>query len=267
MAAKSVVVEDLVLRYGRRRALRGASFSLDAGEVFGLLGPNGAGKTSVLRVLVGLRRAESGRALVLGHDVAAEAREVRQLIGYVPQALSADGSLTGRENADLLARLYGLHGRTRRDRVGDVLDLMGLADAADALVQTYSGGMVRRLEIACALVGHPRVLLLDEPTLGLDPGARRGVWAHLNAQRAEAGTSVLVTTHYMDEAQEHCDRVAVLSGGRVLAEGPPAALRAGIGPDATLEDVFVSLTGTRLGEGRRGLHEVGRTRRAARRLG
>jgi ABC-2 type transport system ATP-binding protein len=267
MAKRAVVAEQLVLRYGKVEALRGASFSVEAGHVFGLLGPNGAGKTSVLRVLTGLRRPQSGRAWVLGHDVAAEPRAVRRLIGYVPQAVSADGSLTGRENAALFARLYGQHGRMRRERVDHVLGLMGLAAVADALVQTYSGGMVRRLEIACALVSRPRVLFLDEPTLGLDPGARRGVWEHLHAQRADCVMSVLVTTHYMDEAQQHCDRVAVLSAGRVLAEGAPTALRAGLGPDATLEDVFISLTGTGLGEGRRGLHEVGRTRRAARRLG
>jgi ABC-2 type transport system ATP-binding protein len=267
MAKRAVVAENLVLRYGKVQALRGASFSLDAGQVFGLLGPNGAGKTSVLRVLTGLRRAQSGRAWVLGHDVAVEPRSVRRLIGYVPQALSADGSLTGRENASLFARLYGLHGRLRRGRVDDVLDLMGLAAVADDLVQTYSGGMVRRVEIACALVSRPRVLLLDGPTLGLDPGARRGVWDHLHARRSDGGMSVLVTTHYMDEAEQHCDRVAVLNGGRVLAEGAPAVLRATLRPDATLEDVFISLTGTGLGEGRRGLHEVGRTRRAARRLG
>ena len=264
---KSVVVDDLVLRYGKVDALRGASFSVEAGEVCGLLGPNGAGKTSVLRVLVGLRRPQSGRAWVLGHDVTVDPRSVRRLIGYVPQALSADGSLTGRENASLFARLYGLRGRSRRDRVDGVLTLMGLAGAADDLVRTYSGGMVRRLEIACALVGRPRVLLLDEPTLGLDPGARRRVWEHLHSQRYEAGTSVLVTTHYMEEAQEHCDRVAVMSAGRVLAEGTPAGLRSDLAAGSGLEDVFLALTANGLGEQRGGFREVGRTRRTARRLG
>lgn len=267
MDAKAVVVEDLVVRYGGVEAVRRASFSVGAGEVFGLLGPNGAGKTSVLRVLVGLRRPQSGCAWVLGHDVAREPRTVRRVIGYVPQALSADGSLTGRENASLFAKLYGLPTRSRRDRIDNVLSLMGLAPAADALVQTYSGGMVRRLEIACALLSSPRVLRLDEPTLGLDPGARRGVWEHLHGQRAENGMSVLVTTHYMEEAQQHCGRVAVMSAGRVLAEGTPAELRAGQDPDATLEDVFITLTGARLSHDEGGLRELRRTRRTARRLG
>jgi ABC-2 type transport system ATP-binding protein len=267
MPVKSVVVEDLMVRYGKVEALRGASFSMESGQVFGLLGPNGAGKTSVLRVLVGLRRPVSGRAWVLGHDVAVEPRSVRRLVGYVPQAISADGSLTGRENASLFARLYGLRGRGRRNRIDHVLDLMGLGAVADSLVQTYSGGMVRRLEIACALVSRPRVLLLDEPTLGLDPGARLGVWEHLHAQRSEADMSVLVTTHYMEEAQEHCDRVAVMSGGQVLAEDTPTRLRSALGLNVTLQDVFIALTGTGLDEERGGLHEVRRTRRTARRLG
>ncbi len=264
---KSVVVQDLVVSYGEVEAVRGTSFSVGAGEVFGLLGPNGAGKTSVLRVLVALRRPQGGQAWVLGREVTADPRAVRRVIGYVPQALSADGSLTGRENAFLFARLYGLEPRRRRARIDEVLGLMGLGPAADALVQTYSGGMVRRLEIACALISSPRVLLLDEPTLGLDPGARRGVWEHLHRQRDESEMTILVTTHYMDEAQQHCDRVAVMSAGQVLAEDTPADLRARLRPDATLEDVFIALTGTGLGEDKGGMREVARTRRTARRLG
>jgi ABC-2 type transport system ATP-binding protein len=267
MPVKSVVVDNVTLHYGTVEALHGVSITVEAGDVVGLLGPNGAGKTSVLRVLVGLRRPTSGRAWVLGHDVAADVRSVRRLVGYVPQAISADGSLTGRENASLFARLYGLSGRRRRERVAHVLSLMGLDAVADSLVSSYSGGMVRRLEIACALVSSPRVLLLDEPTLGLDPGARRGVWEHLHAQRSEADMSVLVTTHYMEEAQEHCARVVVLSDGQVLAEDTPTGLRSGLGPGATLEDVFIALTGTGLSEGKGGLHEVRRSRRTARRLG
>jgi ABC-2 type transport system ATP-binding protein len=264
----ALVVEDLVVRYGAVEAVAGASFCVPAGQVFGLLGPNGAGKTSVLRVLVGLVRPHAGRALVAGHDVAREPRAVRRLIGYVPQALSADGSLTGRENATLFARLYGMAGRDRRRRTTEVLDLMGLGATADALVHTYSGGMVRRLEIACALISSPRVLFLDEPTLGLDPGARRGVWEHLDRQRRETDMTVLVTTHYMDEAAQHCGRVAVISGGTIRAEGPPAELVSDMGrPGTTLEDVFIALTATGPQEGGRGLREVARGRRAGRRLG
>lgn len=265
---KSVVVEDLVVRYGEVEALRGASFSRRAGEVLGLLGPNGAGKTSVLRVLTTLLRPARGHAWILGHDVTREAATVRRLIGYVPQALSADGSLTGRENASLFARLYGLARGSRRGRVQEALDLMGLGPAADDVVRTYSGGMIRRLEIACALLSSPRVLLLDEPTLGLDPIARRAVWDHLEERRRETGMSLLVTTHYMEEADERCDRVAVMSSGQVLAEGTPAELRARSGqPGGTLEDVFVALTGTGLTESKGGLGEVTRVRRTARPLG
>lgn len=261
------MVEDLVVRYGAVEAVKGASFSVEAGQVFGLLGPNGAGKTSVLRVLVTLLRPHSGRAYVLGHDVGREPRAIRRLIGYVPQAISADGSLTGRENAILFAKLYGLGGAHGRARVEEVLALMGLAPAGDALVRTYSGGMIRRLEIACALVSSPRVLLLDEPTLGLDPAARRSVWEHLEQQRVAAGTSIVVTTHYMEEADQHCDRVAVMSAGRVQGEGTPDDLRARVGrADATLEDAFITLTGTRLEEAPGGLREVGRARRTGRRL-
>lgn len=282
-AVRAVEVEDLVVAYGHVQAVRGVSFAVEPGEVFGLLGPNGAGKTSVLRVLVALKRPSAGRALVLGHAVTAEPRAVRRLIGYVPQALSADGSLTGRENAELSARLYRVPARERRDRVDAVLGLMGLGGAGDDLVHTYSGGMIRRLEIACALVSSPRLLLLDEPTLGLDPGARRSVWEYLQHERAETGMSILVTTHYMEEAQQHCDRVAVMTAGQVLARGTPGELRAGMGPEATLEDVFVAMTGSGLGaelgrgDGGRGgggggrpkgggMRDVTRTRRAAKRL-
>ena len=264
---RSVIVEDLGLRYGPVAALQGVSFAVQPGEIFGLLGPNGAGKTSVLRVLVGLRRPGSGRAQVLGYDVATHLRTVRRLVGYVPQAVSADGSLSGRENLTFFARLYGLRGGKRRSRVEHLLHLIDLEAVAGQLVQTYSGGMVRRLEVACALVASPQVLLLDEPTLGLDPAARRSVWAHLHTQSAETGMSVLVTTHYMEEAQEHCDRVAVLSSGQVLAEATPTALRAGMAPDARLEDVFLALTATSPDQDTAGFRAAGRARRTGRRLG
>jgi ABC-2 type transport system ATP-binding protein len=265
---RSVVVEDLVVRYGTLEAVSGASFAVEDGEVFGLLGPNGAGKTSVLRVLVTLLRPHSGQACICGHDVSRNARKVRMAIGYVPQAISADGSLTGRENAALFTKLYGVDRRQRRARIDETLALMGLSESRDTVVQEYSGGMVRRLEIACALLGTPRVLILDEPTLGLDPAARRGVWDHLQRERAARGMTILITTHYMEEAQQHCDRVAVLSSGEILAEATPTELRARADrKDATLEDVFIALTASEHENGRGGLREVGRTRRAARRLG
>lgn len=185
----------------------------------------------------------------------------------MPQALSADGALTGRENAILFARLHGVPRRQLRTRVGDLLELMGLAQVADELVRTYSGGMVRRLEIAMALLATPRVLLLDEPTLGLDPIARRGIWDHLHAVRRDTGMTIFTTTHYLEEAEEHCDRVAVMSGGRVLAAGSLDELRAVTGrAHGSLEDIFVAVAGE-LPEARGGLREVSRVRRTGRRLG
>jgi ABC-2 type transport system ATP-binding protein len=264
---KALVVDDLVVRYGDVEAVRGAGFGVEAGEVFGLLGPNGAGKTSIMRVLTTLLRPAAGRAWVLGHEVAAEAATVRRLIGYVPQALSADGSLTGRENATLFARLHGIPAAERRPRIDQMLELMDIAGAADRVVRSYSGGMVRRLEIACALLHRPRLLLLDEPTIGLDPVARRAVWRHLAEMREETGLTMLVTTHLMEEAEEQCQRVAVMSAGVIRAEGSPVELRDALGAEGgTLEDVFVSLTSGTQAQGGE-FHDIGRARRTARRLG
>jgi len=264
---KALIVDDLVVRYGDFVAVRGAGFGVEAGEVFGLLGPNGAGKTSIMRVLTALLRPASGRAWILGHEVGAEAATVRRLIGYVPQALSADGSLTGRENASMFARLHALPRRDRGSRVDELLELMDLTSAADRVVRSYSGGMVRRLEIACALLHRPRLLLLDEPTIGLDPVARRAVWRHLAELREETGVTLLVTTHSMEEAEEECHRVAVMSAGEIRGEGTPQELRAALGvPGGTLEDVFVSLTTDTEPEGG-DLRAISRARRTARRLG
>ena len=264
---KALIVDELVVRYGDFLAVQGAGFGVEAGEVFGLLGPNGAGKTSIMRVLTTLLRPAAGRAWILGHEVTAEAATVRRLIGYVPQALSADGSLTGRENASLFAQLHRVPRPERAERIDAMLDLMDIGGAADRVVRSYSGGMVRRLEIACALLHRPRLLLLDEPTIGLDPVARRAVWRHLAEMRAETGLTMLVTTHLMEEAEEQCQRVAVMSGGQIRGEGTPHDLRASLGAaGGTLEDVFVALTtGTEVEGG--DLRDISRTRRTARRLG
>jgi len=266
--ARSLVIEDLVVAYGSVQAVRGASFSVAAGTVLGLLGPNGAGKTSILRVLTTLVAPAGGRAWILGHDVAREPAVVRRLIGYVPQSLSADGSLTGYENAALFAKLYGLPRRGRQARIHEVLAIMGIDDAGDQTVRSYSGGMIRRLEIACALLNSPRMLFLDEPTVGLDPAARRTVWRHLTQLRTDTDATLLVTTHSMEEAEEHCQRVVVMSAGEIRAEGTPAALRADLGrPGGTLEDVFVALTESESQPTRGDLGDVRGRRRAARRLG
>jgi ABC-2 type transport system ATP-binding protein len=188
---------------------------------------------------------------------------VRRAIGYVPQSLSADGTLTGRENVSLFARLFDVPRRDRRARVDEALDAMGLAEAADRMVKTYSGGMVRRLELAQALINKPRLLILDEPTIGLDPVARAALWEKVTG----LGTTVLITTHYMDEADQHCDRVALMHRGRIRALGTPQELKAGLGVDATLEDVFGHYTGDTLAETEGGFRDVHSTRRTARRLG
>jgi ABC-2 type transport system ATP-binding protein len=266
--AKSLLVEDLVVRYGDIEAVHGVSFSIATGEVLGLLGPNGAGKTSVLRVLTTLVPPFRGRAWLLGHEVSREPAVVRRLIGYVPQSLSADGTLTGRENASLFARLYAVPRPERRARIDEALKMMGIDDAADQVVRTYSGGMVRRLEVACALLHSPRLLFLDEPTVGLDPVARRMVWRHLDRLREDTGVTLLVTTHSMEEAEEHCGRLVVMTAGEVRAEGTPGDLRSHLGrPGGTLEDVFVALTESDRQQTRGDLGAVRGSRRAARRLG
>jgi ABC-2 type transport system ATP-binding protein len=232
------------------------------------LGPNGAGKTSTIRMLVTLVPPDAGTATVGGYDIVRQADSVRRLIGYVPQALSADGTLTGRENLAVFARLYDVPRREQRARVAEALAFMDLTEAADRLVRTYSGGMIRRLEIAQTLIHRPAVLFLDEPTVGLDPVARRNVWHHLDALRAQYGTTLFLTTHYMEEADVLAHRVAIMNRGKIVALGSPAALKAGVGtPDATLEDAFAYYTGDRLEDTGGTYENVRNARRTARRLG
>ncbi|MFC4585413.1 ATP-binding cassette domain-containing protein [Sphaerisporangium corydalis] len=266
----AVLCEELRYRFGEHRAVDGVSLRVVPGEIFGLLGPNGAGKTTTIRVLTTLLPLQEGRAAVFGVDVARRRMEVRRLMGYVPQQLSANGALTGRENVSLFARLFDVPRRERRDRVAESLEVMGLTGDADRVAATYSGGMVRRLELAQALVNHPRLLILDEPTIGLDPLARSGVWERLNELRATTGMTVLVTTHSMDEADTMCDRVALMHLGRLRAIGTPAELKSALGEDATLEDVFRHHAGDALNDDRLpqgGFSEVRTTRRTAGRLG
>jgi ABC-2 type transport system ATP-binding protein len=262
----AILCQDLVLNFGTTRALDGASFTVQSGEVFGLLGPNGAGKTTTIRILATLLPPDSGTARIEGLDVRREAMAVRRVLGYVPQQLSADGALTGYENVWLFARLYDVPRRERTARIEEALVTMGLEEAADRLVSTYSGGMVRRLELAQALVNRPRVLILDEPTVGLDPVARSGVWERVRDLREATGMTVLLTTHYMEEADALCDRVALMHRGQVRALDTPTALKQALHPDATLEDVFRYYTGDVLIE-QGGFRDVRSTRRTARRLG
>ncbi|GLZ46886.1 ABC transporter ATP-binding protein [Actinomycetospora sp. NBRC 106375] len=266
-----VVTRGLRYAFGEHVAVDGLDLALAPGEVFGLLGPNGAGKTTTIRVITTLLPAPPGTVTVAGLDVARNQRRVRRLLGYVPQQLSADASLSGRENVALFARLFDVPRSDRSDAVAGVLDAMGLTEAADRTASTYSGGMIRRLELAQALVSAPQVLVLDEPTVGLDPVARSGVWDRIHEVRHETGMTVLVTTHAMEEAELHCDRVALLHRGRKRAEGSPAELMAALGDEATLDDVFRHHTGDTLTPGspaeEGGLRSVRAARRTARRVG
>lgn len=256
----------LTRRYGDFTAVDAIDLDVRPGEVFGLLGPNGAGKSTTIKMLVTLLPPSGGTASVGGYDVVREASDARRLIGYVPQALSADGSLTGWENLWVFARLYDVPRKEQRSRVQEALEFMGLEDAAHRMVNTYSGGMVRRLEIAQTLIHRPRVLFLDEPTIGLDPVARRAVWDHLDELRTLYGTTLFVTTHYMEEADELAHRVAIMNRGKIVALGTPDELKAGVGiADATLEDAFAYFTGGRLESGG-SFGDVRRTRRTAGRL-
>ncbi len=279
MAMTTAILEtrDLTRRFGELVAVDRLSVSVEAGEVFGLLGPNGAGKTTAIKMLATLLPPTSGSARVVGFDVARQATDVRRSIGYVPQALSADGTLSAYENLLIFAKLYDVPRGERDARLREALDLMGLGDAADRLVRTYSGGMIRRLEIAQSMLHQPPLLFLDEPTVGLDPLARRAVWDYVAKLRREHGTTVLLTTHYMEEADSLCNRVAIMHLGRVAAIGTPAGLKAevaaeadsGNGREVSLDDVFAHYTGGKLDIGETGgsYRETARTRRTARRVG
>ncbi|MFE3174953.1 ABC transporter ATP-binding protein [Amycolatopsis sp. NPDC059090] len=265
MSEPAVRCTGLRHTFGTTVAVDGVDLAIEPGEVFGLLGPNGAGKTTTIRMITTLLPVSADRISVFGLDVARRRMAVRRLIGYVPQQLSADGALTGRENVSLFARLFDVPRGQRASQVREALELVGLESEADRPAGRYSGGMIRRLELAQALVSSPRLLILDEPTIGLDPVARSAVWERISEIRAKTGMTVLVTTHYMDEAEQYCDRVALMHTGRIRALGTPADLEAGLGPESTLDDVFRTVTGNALDTG--GIRDVRAARRTARRLG
>jgi ABC-2 type transport system ATP-binding protein len=249
----AIVVSELRKRYGDVQALDGVSFTVREGEVFGLLGPNGAGKSTTVRVLVTLTHPDSGQASVRGHDVLRDADTVRRSIGYVPQDSGVDQFGTGRENLTLQGHVQGMSGRDLQTRVGQLLELVGLADAADRIVKTYSGGMRRRLDVALGLVHRPRVLFLDEPTTGLDPEARVAMWAEVSRLAETEALTILLTTHYLEEADQLADRLSIVSQGKVVVEGTPVDLKAGLRGDA----VQVELENGAVEEARRVLAGVG----------
>ena len=221
----AIVVDEVRKRYGAIQALDGVAFSVRAGEVFGLLGPNGAGKSTTVKVLSTLTKPDGGRAEVSGHDVVREPNSVRRAIGYVPQSSGVDRDATGRENLMLQGRVQGMGGRRLEGRVEELLELLGLADAADRVVRGYSGGMKRRLDVGLGLVHRPQVLFLDEPTTGLDPEARASMWGELARLAEGEALTILLTTHYMEEADQLADRLATVSRGRVVVEGTPDELK------------------------------------------
>ncbi|GAA1075883.1 ABC transporter ATP-binding protein [Nocardiopsis composta] len=229
-AIRAVGVHKTYRGRGGTAAVRGIDLEVRQGEVFGLLGPNGAGKTTAVAMMCTLTAPTRGRIEVAGHDAAAAAPRVRRAIGVVFQESTLDGELTAEENLRFHGELYALPGAAAAARTRELLGLVGLADRGRGLVRTFSGGMRRRLEIARGLMHRPRVLFLDEPTVGLDPNSRIGVWEHLREVRTREDTTLFLTTHYLEEAEE-CDRIAIMDAGRIVAEGTPAGLKTAVGAD------------------------------------
>jgi ABC-2 type transport system ATP-binding protein len=267
MTTNAIEADGLVKEYpGDVRALDGLTFAVEEGTVFGLLGPNGAGKSTAVRILTTLARADEGTATVAGHDVGAEPAQVRSAIGVVAQRGGADREATARENLRLGGRLHGLRGAALERRIRELLDRLGLADAADRIVRTFSGGMERRLDIGLALVHRPRVLFLDEPTTGLDPEVRADMWQEIERLGRDEGITVLLTTHYLEEADRLAANLAIVERGRVVASGSPDSLKRELRGDAVQVELESELNGARAGlESLSGLREVtidGRTLRA-----
>jgi ABC-2 type transport system ATP-binding protein len=227
-SAPAILAESLVKSFGQVRAVKGLDLFVPAGTIFGMLGPNGAGKTTTVRMLTTLLRPDSGRATVLGFDVVRQAQAVRRVLGLSGQFAALDYNLTGRENLRMIGRLYGLDRRTAAARTDEMLARFDLEDAADRVVKTYSGGMRRRLDLGCSLIGRPAVLLLDEPTTGLDPAGRIGTWDMIVELVAE-GTTVLLTTQYLEEADRLAQEIVVVDRGAVIAHGSPDELKDRVG--------------------------------------
>ena len=262
----AVETRSITKRYDSLVAVNQLTFSFAQGSIFGLLGPNGAGKSTLIKMLTTLLPPSEGTALVAGFDIVREPREVRRRIGYVSQMLSADGDLTGYENLLISAKLYGIPRSQRTARIAEALEFMDLASAAKRLVKHYSGGMIRRLEIAQSMLHRPGVLFLDEPTVGLDPFAKQAVWKHIRDLRREFNATILMTTHDMQEADELCEKIAFMHKGSIAIIGSPAELKTALGPEATLGDVFIRYTGAEISEGG-DLRDVARARITSKRLG
>jgi len=260
-------VEGLTKRFGDFTAVNELTFQVGAGEIFGFLGPNGAGKSTTIKMLITLLKPSGGTARVDGHDIRQGSAGVRNAIGYVPQMISVDGTLTAYENLMLMARLYDVPRKERAGRVKEMLSFLRLEEHTDSLVRTFSGGMVRKMEVGQAMLHRPKVLLLDEPTTGLDPVARQSVWERLLELNEMFGTTIFFSTHNMEEADGVSDRVAIMNRGKLAAIGATDGLKAKTGkPEATLEDVFIFYTGNKMQE-TGNLRDIRRARRTEKRLG
>jgi len=260
-------LDALTRRFREFTAVDAVTLTVNAAEIFGLLGSNGAGKTTTIKMLTTLLPPSSGDAHVAGFSITKQAVDVRRSIGYVPQAVSVDGSLTGYENLLIFAKLYDLPRREQQARIREALAFMKLTADASRLVSEYSGGMVRRLEIAQATLHRPRVLFLDEPTVGLDPIARDAVWEHLIELRHTFGTTLFFTTHYLEEAESHCDRVAIMHLGKIAALGTCEELETSLGGGShTLADVFDRYAATSVESGG-SFRDISSERTTAQRLG
>jgi ABC-2 type transport system ATP-binding protein len=263
---QAIEVLSLTRKFNSLVAVDHLTFSCAAGSTFGLLGPNGAGKSTLVKMLTTLLPPTSGTARIAGFDIVQHPEAVRRQIGYVSQMLSADGDMTGYENLLISAKLYGIPRAERAKRIAQAFEFMELSHVSQKRVRQYSGGMIRRLEIAQSMLHRPHVLFLDEPSVGLDPSAKRSVWERIAELRREFGTTILMTTHDMEEADHLCDMVAVMHEGVLAALDTPASLKAQVGPAATLDDVFIHFTGATISEGGE-LRDVARTRLTSQRLG
>ncbi len=266
MTEQMITVSHLSKKYGEIQAVNDISFSVEQGACFGLLGPNGAGKSTTIKMLTTLADMDDGQVFIGGFNLKKHPMPIRRLIGYVPQAISIDGTLTGYENLLLFAKLYGLPRKERLQRIQEVTELLDLTEVAKRQAKTYSGGMIRRLEIGQAILHKPKVLFLDEPTVGLDPVARQSVWTHIDALRQSEKMTVIMTTHYMEEAESMCSSIAIMSKGCIAAKGTLQELQAQAGkPEASMNEIFVHFAGNPDQQG--GMKDVYRSRRTAKRLG
>jgi ABC-2 type transport system ATP-binding protein len=237
-AVHAIEVEHIVKKYGDFTAVNDVSFNVSDGEIFGLLGPNGAGKSTLIRMMTTLIPITSGRALIGGHDVAKDPDAARRMIGVIPQALTSDLDLTVEENLNIYAKLYDVPAKERKSSIDELLGLVDLTKWRDAQTKTLSGGMRRRLEIARGLVHHPKIFFLDEPTTGLDPVSRVAVWEMLGNIKSQRQLTILITTHYMDEADRLCDRIAIVDHGKLVALDAPMALKASVPGSNVIEAQF-----------------------------